>query len=482
MKMNTHYKARRLAILSCTALPLLMLGCANPDGAIPSRASLLLANTLENGKTINSIAISKADWPQEQWWSRYADAQLDALLTEALAGTPSLRIAAARVRQAQAMAGIAESAASVNANAALKDTRQRYSAHSTIPHPLAGTWDTFNDLSLNLSYEFDFWGKNEASITAALDRVHGAEVDERAARLMLTTGVIQTYLRLAQLNDQLDLFQAILKQRIALLALTQQRVNAGLDSQLELKQAESVVPASRQQIAATREEIELTKIQLAVLLGKGPDRGLSLTRPQIKPQAFFGLSAVLPADLIGRRPDVVAMRWRVEAASQDIRVVRTQFMPNVSLFSFIGFQSLGLDQFINSGSRTAGIGPAISLPIFDGGRLRGNLGARNAEYDIAIEQYNQTVIGAVQDVVNQLTSIRWYEEQHSEQLQAVSTAQTAYELSVQRYRSGIGTYLQVLTAELLLNAQKKTLLDIEARSLQLDVNLIRSLGGGVLDV
>lgn len=480
--MNKKYTTRKLLILLCAALPLLMLGCANPDGAIPSHSSLLSANTLESSKTINNIAISKVDWPKEKWWSRYADAQLDALLSEALAGTPSLRIAAARVRQAQAMAGIAESAASINANATLKDTRQRYSEHSTIPHPLAGTWNTYNDLSLNLSYEFDFWEKNEANITAALDRVHGAEVDERAARLMLTTGVIQTYLRLAQLNDQLDLFQSILQQRIALLALTQQRVKAGIDSQLELKQAESVVPSARQQIAATREEIELTKIQLAALLGKGPDRSLSLTRPTIKSQEFFGLPAALPVDLIGRRPDVVAMRWRVEAASQDIRVARAQFMPNVSLLSFIGFQSLGFDQFINSGSRTAGIGPAISLPIFDGGRLRSNLGARNAEYDIAIEQYNQTVIGAVQDVVNQLTSMHWYEEQHNQQLQAVSTAQTAYELSVQRYRAGITTYLQVLTAELLLNVQKKTLLDIEARSLQLDVNLIRSLGGGVLDV
>lgn len=480
--MKKPYIAHRWTILLCTTLPLLMLGCANPNGAIPSHSSLLSANTLESGKTINNIAISKADWPKEQWWRRYADAQLDALLTEALAGTPSLRIAAARVRQAQAMAGIAESAASVNANATLKDTRQRYSEHSTIPHPLAGTWNTYNELSLNLSYEFDFWGKNEASITAALDRVHGAEVDERAARLMLTTGVIQTYLRLAQLNDQLDLFQAILKQRIALLALTQQRVNAGIDSQVELKQAESAVPSSRQQIAVTREEIELTKIQLAALLGKGPDRSLSLTRPTIKLQEFFGLPAVLPVDLIGRRPDVVAMRWRVEASSQDIHVARAQFMPNVSLFSFIGFQSLGFDQFINSGSRTAGIGPAISLPIFDGGRLRGNLGARNAEYDIAIEQYNQTVIGAVQDVVNQLTSIHWHQEQHTQQLEAVSTAQTAYELSVQRYRAGVGTYLQVLVAELQVNSQKKGLLDIEARSLQLDVNLIRSLGGGVLDV
>ncbi|SFB20869.1 efflux transporter, outer membrane factor (OMF) lipoprotein, NodT family [Collimonas sp. OK607] len=481
--MSPLFHHRRLATLALlAALPLLILGCANPNGAIPSQSLLLPPDKLEVSKTLKGVTVSEAHWPKEQWWSRYADSQLDALLAEALAGTPSLRIAAARLRQAQAMANIAEASDSIQANASLKDTRQRYSKHSTIPSPLAGTWNTFNDTSLNLSYEFDFWGKNEASIASSLDRLHAAEVDERAAQLMLTTGVIQSYLHLAQFHDQLDLYQIILKQRQELLALTQQRVVAGIDSQVELKQAESAIPSARQQIASTREEIELTKNQLSALLGKGPDRGLSLVRPMIKPQKFVGLPSVLPADLIGRRPDIVAMRWRAEAARQDIRVARAQFMPNVSLLSFIGFQSLGFDQFINSGSRTLGIGPAISLPIFDGGRLRGNLGARNAEYDIAVEQYNQTVIGAVQDVVNQLTSIRWHEEQHEQQLIAVSTAQTAYELAVQRYRAGVGTYLQALTAELQLNAQKKVLLDIKTQALLLDANLIRSLGGSVLDV
>jgi NodT family efflux transporter outer membrane factor (OMF) lipoprotein len=193
------------------------------------------------------------------------------------------------------------------------------------------------------------------------------------------------------------------------------------------------------------------------------------------------LPAAVPADLLGRRPDVVAQRWRVEATLKDIKAAKAQFYPNITLNAYVGSQSLGLDHWVQGGSAIAGIGPALSLPIFDGGRLRANLGARNAEHDLAVEQYNQTLIEAMRDVVDQITAQQWFEQQKAEQLEAVETAQAAYDLAQQRYGRGLTPYLQVLIAQSQVFAQQKQLIDLEARALQLDANLARALGGGVLD-
>ena len=468
------------ALFPVLVAALMMVGCANPGGAIPSASQLASANLLTAAESLKGHSVSSANWPHANWWEHYGDSQLNQIVTEALADSPSLRIAESRVRQAAALSGIAEAAGQPQINANLKNTRQKYSENSTVPKLIANNWQTFNEATLSFSYEFDFWGKNQASVLASLDRLHATEVEAQAARLILTSGLVQTYFRLAQTYDQLELSESILRQRDEIVKLTRQRMSAGIDSDVELKQAESLVPSAKQQVAALQESIAILRNQLAALLGKGPDRGLTLLRPKLALDQPTGLPSAIPADLIGRRPDVVAQRWRIEAASNEIDVARSQFYPNISLLSFVGFQSLGLDLFLKSGSQTAGIGPAVSLPIFDGGRLRGNLGVRHADYDAAVELYNQTLVDALHDVVNQLSSIQWLVEQRNQQVQAVQTAQIAYELSMQRYRAGVGNYLQVLIAESQVHFQKKLLIDLNARALQLDANLIRALGGGVL--
>lgn len=456
-------------------------GCASVDGVLPSGARLTNAESLDLAESLKRSDASSAKWPAAQWWKRYGDAQLDRLVTEALADNASLRIAAARVHQALALAGITDAARGPQVTAGAKSVRQRFSEHSTAPKLLAGAWDSYNEATLNFNYEFDFWGRNRAAFDASLDRVRATEVEAQAARLLLASGVVQTYFRLAHAFQQRDLAERILAQRQEMLSLTRQRVDAGIDSDVELEQAQSAVPSARQQIAAWQENIALIRNQLSALLGKGPDRALALVRPQLALDLVPGLPSRVGAELLGRRPDVVAQRWRVEAASRDIEVAQAQFYPNVSLTLFAGLQSIGLSQFADAGSRVAGIGPAVSLPIFDGGRLRSNLGARNADYDAAVEQYNQTLVDALQDVVNQLASMRWLAEQRREQDSAVDSARRAYDLAMQRYRAGLGTYLQVLIAESQIDNQKKLLIDLDARALQLDANLIRALGGGLLE-
>ncbi len=472
MTLTRH--ARRAAV----ALVLTMLSACVSTAGLHTHATALDADQLEVSRSLSTTPLSAAAWPKDAWWKAFGDPQLDDLIDAALNGQPNLRVAEARVRQAQAFAGLAGASLYPQVNAGLQSTRQRFSEHGTVPPPIAGTWQNINEMSLGLHYELDFWGKNRATVDAALDRAHAAEVGLQAARLMLTTSLARTYLRLDLAYAQRDLAEDTLKLRQQTLELTRRRVVAQIDSQLELTQAEAALPAVRERIAAIDESIALLDNQLAALQGKGPDAGLPIKRPQLAEVGPVALPADLPAELIGRRPDVVADRWLVEAASKDIRVARAQFYPDISLNGLVGLQSLGFDQFLDVGSRVLGVGPAISLPIFDGGRLRGNLGVHQADYDAAVERYNASVIAAVHDVVDQLVSLRWLQQQVHEQDEALRLSQHAYDLARARYRSGLANYLQVLSAESQVLAQKRLVIESQSRQRELRLNLIRALGGG----
>jgi NodT family efflux transporter outer membrane factor (OMF) lipoprotein len=277
---------------------------------------------------------------------------------------------------------------------------------------------------------------------------------------------------------QLDVAQATLQQREQIFKLTQDRNQAGVDSKLELRQAESALPAAREQIAQLHETLDLTRNQLAALLGKGPDRGQSIQRPAASALAAVAIPSSVPSELLGRRPDILAQRWRVEAAQHGIDNAKAQFYPNVNLTAFAGFQILGAGSLVTAGNREIGVGPAVSLPLFDGGRRRGNLAARDSEYDIAVEQYNQAVADGLREVVDQLASFRSVDEQRAQQREGLATAQDAYDLATLRYREGVGNYLQVLTTETQLLSQRSLEADLRARALDLSINLARALGGG----
>ncbi|WP_026355055.1 efflux transporter outer membrane subunit [Massilia niastensis] len=459
------------------ALLLTLAGCMS-TGPQGERARLRDAAAAPSQGAIAALALPDAAWPAQEWWRAYGDPQLDALVRRARSDSPTVAIALARVRQAAALEGVANAALGPQASASARSSRQRFSENSTVPRPLAGSWNWFNDASVGLSYELDFWGKNRSAVDAAAGRVNAQKAEAEAAALAVTVAVVQAWFRLDLLHQQHDLARTELRQREQILELVGKRVEAELDSQAELRQAEIGVPVARGQIAALDEAIALTRGQLAALAGQGQDAAGAIGRPQLRPSYQPGVPADLPAALLGRRPELVALRWRVEAASGDIDVARAQFYPTVNLAALVGLQSLGFDRLLQGGSATASAGPLVTLPLFDGGRLRSNLAARNAEYDIAVEQYNAAVVEAMRDVVAQLTSIRAQETRLREQDLALAAAEQAYSVALQRYRGGLATFLQVLVADGQVVAQRRARADLAARANELDLNLVRALGGG----
>jgi len=471
-RMNAHVV--RVPILLFASL--LVGACASTAG-LSTQAEQRSVSQLSAERSLAGTSAA-APWPQRDWWKSLNDPQLDRLIDEALAGSPTLRVAEARTRQALAVAGVARSQLFPQINADAELTREHPSRNGATPLPPGKSWATLHQLEATLSWEIDFWGKNREAYESALGAARVADIDAHAARLALSVNIAHAYVQMQRAYLQLDIAEATLKQRDQIYALTRDRNAAGVDSLLEVKQAESALPATREQIAQWQEAIDLSRHQLAALLGQGPDRGLEIARPSASAGASIALPSAVPAELVGRRPDLTAQRLRIEALSHDIASARAEFYPNVNLAAFVGVQSLGAAGFLTGASRMAGFGPAVTLPIFDAGRLRGNLAAKNAGYDAAVEQYNQMLADALRDVVDQIASFRSVDEQRAQQALAVATARQAYDLALLRYREGLGNYLQVLTTEAQWLSQQSLDAELQARRLALSIDLVRALGGG----
>lgn len=457
--------------VAAAALLTLLGGCASPG----PQASQPLAQPTE-ARALGATG-SATPWPAERWWQAFGDTQLDALIERALAGQPSLAVATARLRQAEAAIGITQAAQQPQVSLSADLTDQRFTANGMVPKPLAGSIYWNNNATLGASWELDLFGRQRAALDAAIGQQRSAQAEVQAARVMLAGNVAAAYVQLARLVEQRALAQRQLQQRQQLLQLVRQRFAAGLDTRAEERQADGSIAQVQLEIAQLDESITRSRHALAELSGQGPDALAGLS-PSLAAPGTQAVPATLPADLLGRRADLVAQRWRVESALRDVDVARAQFYPNINLSAFVGLSSLGLDRFIQAGSETYGIGPALRLPIFDGGRLRANLGARRAEVEAAVAGYDAALLRALREVADELGSLQALAAQQQAQAQAGAAAEAAFSLARQREQAGLGTRLAVLNSELAVLAQRRIALDLQARRLGTDIALARALGGG----
>lgn len=455
------------ALLSAAVL---LAGCASPG---PQREPLPMVSAEALKLDGNGVL------PQVEptWWRVLGDAQLDRLIEQALRQQPGLQAVAARLEKAEAGLQLTRAAQQPQLGLAVDATRQRYSEHSLYPPPIAGSERTSASVQLNGSVELDFFGRHAAALGAALGQQRAASAELAAARVVLAGRIAQAWVGLSRLADQREVALRTLAQREAMLRLTKERVQGGVDTTVELRLAEAAVPETRQQIEALDEQMTLARHALATLAGL-PPQALATLRPALAPMQAAALPERLGADLLGRRADIAAARWRVEAATQDVALARTQFYPDINLVGFAGLASLGFDQLFNLGSRNLGVGPALRLPIFEGGRLRAQLGNRGADLDAAIASYNGTVLDALREVADGLASARSLERQRDAQGEAEAAAESAWTFANQRYRAGLGSYLTVLSAESGVLAQRRLGVELKARVLDNRVALMRAMGGG----
>jgi NodT family efflux transporter outer membrane factor (OMF) lipoprotein len=451
--------------LSVLALTLAISGCIGTGGIAP-QGKALDANSLATDEAIQSAA-RDANWPSTQWWQAYGDPQLNHWIDRALQGSPTMAMAAARVRQAKAMAGIAESAESPQINGESTLKRHNWPTDPFYgPGDLANTTTWDNNAALGFSYALDLWGRESNSTERAVDLAHMSAAEARQAQLELQNNIVRAYIELSLHYAQRDIVAATLKQQQQILDLAQKRLDGGIGTHFEVSQAETPLPETHRQLDALDEEIALSRNQLAALAGLGPGEGASLQRPTLVLGAPLKLPSSLPAQLLGQRPDVVASRWQVAAQARGIDVAHAGFYP-------------GALEFLTGRKLNYSVGPAISLPIFDGGRLRAELGEASAGYDIAVARYNQTLVNALKNISDQLIRRESMDKQQAFAAESVATAQKTYDIAMIAYQRGLTDYLNVLNAQTLLFKQQQVQQQVQAARLSAHAELVTALGGGL---
>ena len=472
--------SRELKTLSVWALLLAISGCVGTGGIAPQGTSLA-ANTLATDEAIQSAA-EDAHWPTTKWWQAYGDPQLNRWIDLAVQGSPSMAMAAARVREARAMAGIAESAESVQVNGDASLKRHNWPSDQFYgPGELdnSTTWD--NNAALGLSYALDLWGRESNATERAVDLAHMSAAQGRQAQLELQNNVVRAYIQLSLHYAQRDIVAATLAQQQQILDLAQKRLAGGIGTHFEVSQAETPLPETHRQLDALDEEIALSRNQLAALAGKGPGEGATLQRPTLSLGAPLKLPSTLPAELLGQRPDVVASRWQVAAQARGIDVAHAGFYPNVDLVGSLGYVATGggMLEFLTGKKLNYSVGPAITLPIFDGGRLRAQLGEASAGYDIAVARYNQTLVNALKGISDQLIRRESMDKQQAFAAESVASAQKTYDIAMIAYQRGLTDYLNVLNAQSLLFRQQQVQQQVQAARLSAHAELVTELGGGL---
>ncbi len=429
----------------------------------------------------NSLPAEHGHWPARDWANQFGDRQLGALIAEALANSPTLEQAKARVAAATAYTESASAAGGPKVSADASISRQQYSGNALVPPPYGGSWQTENKAVLSASYELDVWGKNGQAELAAISKLRISEAEQEQVRLTLSAAVARSYNQLARLYALRELAGDEIAQRQQMRRLSAYRLGSGLDTALEQQTILRGLTASQSTLTALDGQILDVRYQLAALLGADPDRGLLINRPALGAGDVVALPDQLPADLVARRPDLVVARWRVDATSHDIKVAKTEFYPDINLGAAIGLDAFGFGRLLNASSRTVQAGPAVHLPIFDGGALRAQLKGRYADFDYAVAAYNQTLLTALSEVATQVARVRSTDAQLSDAQASSEAARSTWLLTASQYKAGLTTQIAVLQARIVAIASEQAVTNLRMNRRDQQIALAAALGGGFVD-
>ncbi|WP_176594671.1 efflux transporter outer membrane subunit [Sphingobium sp. EM0848] len=463
--MSSPYR-RSLALLTAA----LLAGCA----AIPK-----VAPQVEQ-VSASSLGLGAADVAQiaPDWWTALGDPQLDRIMADALAGNPTLEAAMARLRIAQA--GIAAQRAGLlpQIGADISEQRQRLSEKALIPPPYAGSGQWIGTAQASLSWSLDLAGKQKAIVDQARASADAALFDLAAARVTLSGAVAETYANLTRADTEARIATEFIQSREASLKLAETRKASALASDFDIRAAQTLLAQARQRQVRAEGNRALMIHALAALAGRGADYHATIGAPMLRLDGVLPVPTVLPADLIARRADIMAARARVDASEAGRRAARAAFYPNVDIRAFLGASALGLGSLFTGGALAAGVGPAIHLPIFEGGRLKADYKAAVGQIDVAVADYNGLVIDAVKQAADALSAVDTSAADAHEQRAILADLQETVRLDGVRVRSGLGSRLDVLATGDRLLAARQDQANIDADGMIHRIQLLTALGGG----
>lgn len=476
---KTHQSCRKLPVLFA-GLPLFMNACAlmPEDG---TRAKPIAMPPMEQTLNMDPEAekIVK-EWPKTDWWRDFHNAELDRVMDTALKGSPTLHAAEARLNQAEAMADYQAAEMLPSVGASVDFHRRRFSS-TDFYGPTGGK--TFTGAYIDpvvFRYHLDLWGKDRTALEAALDKAKAHASELAVTRLVLSAAIARAYFRLCSAEEEIEWTKVLVEKSTDKLRLAQLRWERGLASKDPIHVVEQRLEATRQRETGLKAEAQILRNRLGVLAGQGPDWGKSIRASASVFTEHFPMPEKLPLGLLAHRPDVAAALWRVEAAARLVKVAKTNFYPDVNLVGFAGLRSLNLkDLFLSHGASVAySLGPTVTLPIFEGGRLDAELKNEQAGYDATVESYNGALLGAVQQVADALAHWRESRDHDAAQERAIQAAEAEAALAGKRYQAGLSTRDGEIDAAFALIEQRLKSSELRSEHLQAAVDLIEALGGG----
>lgn len=452
-------------------------------------AALMLSACVETPPTTPQVAAVKTETlgltgaPAAhvplRWWEAFHDPQVNRLAEQVLAGNPTLTAALARLRSAQAAVAVNRANDRPQVTLDGSDERTLFSNNYIIPPGYGGgAYRWYGSVTADINWNLDFWGKQADLIDKARATAESAALDADAARLALSGAFAQAYIDLLLNYQNGDLADRAVAERTEILNITQGRFDAGLENASAVAQAKALLAqakADQSRFAAAR---AVDVHALAALAGQGADAYATITRPISNLDAALPLPDALPADLLARRPDILAAKARVQAAIKGREAAHADFFPDINLAGLAGFQSLGLANLFNGSSFTMGIGPALHLPIFDAGKLRAQYADATAQLDVAVADYNGAVVNGIKQAADAMTQVKSLAEQRAQQQDAVTNADKAFRIAEDRYRSGLDTQLPMLTAEATLIQARSALAAVVAANTEQRITLLLTVGGG----
>jgi multidrug efflux system outer membrane protein len=472
MTSDTPVRQTRIHLIIGAALALALGGCVH----IPKDSATAHAPDFARAEHAAALDLGSDAWPAERWWTGYRDPQLDRLVDAALAGNPSLAVAAARVRSAGALLDAERAAGGLQAGLETDINRQRYSANGFFPAPIGGSWYTDTTLQGRIGYEVDWWGKHRAQVAAAIGEANAAQAQASQAQQALAAAVAQSYFRLQLLWARADNLAAQTAIERALLADRNARIRQGLASVDAQRGVELELGKLVEQAALLATQAGREREALRALVAAGPDAfALERRLPQ-------GAQAALPRrlgmELLARRPDLQAARWRVEAALGRAAAAEAAFYPDLNLSGAIGLNAVSLGKLLRGASRTFLAGAVLDLPLFDSGRLDAGLGIARAERDALLAEYNEAVLAAVRDVATEAAGLQGIERELAAHEGASRAGAQLAGSAEARLKRGLADRSAVLQAQLEVLRLRGTALQLQDAQLQTQVALVKALGGG----